>query len=100
MQTADVYPDAGYDETYFMTFDTDTTIPHFHELVEDETIGNIHRVTGGAGRAAQTTWNSLASDVLGDNSGLSSAHPSRNPIAGSISHNFACDRGCWSYDPI
>jgi hypothetical protein len=47
MKTADVYPDAGYDSTYFMAFDPEATFPHFHEISGDETIGNVHRVTGG-----------------------------------------------------
>jgi hypothetical protein len=47
MKTADVYPDARYDETYFMAFDPEVRFPRFHMTEGDETIGNVHQIKGG-----------------------------------------------------
>ena len=46
-KTAEVYPDAGYDDTFWMAFDPDVRFPRFHMVEGDETIGNVHRKTGG-----------------------------------------------------
>jgi hypothetical protein len=47
MRTKDVYPDAGYDDTFFTAFDPEVRFPRFHMETGDETIGNVHRITGG-----------------------------------------------------
>jgi hypothetical protein len=50
MKTADLYPDAGYDETFFTAFDPEVTYPHFHDQEGDEMIGNVHKVPHGPER--------------------------------------------------
>ena len=47
MKTADVYPDAGWDDQAFMAFDPDVRFPRFHMVEGDETIGNVRLVEGG-----------------------------------------------------
>jgi hypothetical protein len=47
MKTKDVYPDGGYDDTFFMAFDPEVRFPRFHMETGDETIGTVHRITGG-----------------------------------------------------
>jgi hypothetical protein len=47
MRTADVYPDGGYDDSYFMAFDPEVLFPRIHMATGDETIGNVHLVKGG-----------------------------------------------------
>ncbi len=46
-RTAEIYPDGGYDDTFWMAFDPDARFPRFHMLTGDEPIGNVHRKTGG-----------------------------------------------------
>jgi len=47
MKTKDVYPDGGYDDTYFMAFDPEVRFPRTFPLTGDEPIGNVHLVRGG-----------------------------------------------------
>ncbi len=47
MKTADVYPDGGYDDTFFMAFDPDVRFPRFHPTQGDEPIGNVHLIKDG-----------------------------------------------------
>jgi predicted DNA-binding WGR domain protein len=44
---ADVYPDGGYDDSFFMAFDPEARFPRFHMETGDETIGNVHLIKGG-----------------------------------------------------
>jgi hypothetical protein len=55
MKTADVYPDGRYDETAFMAFDPEVRFPAFYMEEEDETIDNVHQITGGP-RAGLWQW--------------------------------------------
>src|SRR3954453_4385237 len=55
MKTADVYPNARYDETAFMAFDPGVRFPAFHMEEGDETIGNVHQIEGGP-RAGLWQW--------------------------------------------
>jgi hypothetical protein len=48
-RTSEVYPDGGYDDTFWMAFDPDVRFPRFHMVQGDETIGNVHRIKGGPG---------------------------------------------------
>ena len=43
----DVYPDGGYDDTFFMAFDPEVRFPRTFPLTGDEPIGNVHLVKGG-----------------------------------------------------
>ena len=55
MRTREVYPDGGYGPDSFMAFDPNVRFPAFHETAGDETIGNVHRIEGGA-QAGQWQW--------------------------------------------
>jgi len=46
-RTREVYPDAGYDDTYWTAFDPAVRFLRFHMETGDETIGNVHQVKGG-----------------------------------------------------
>ena len=50
MRTKDVYPDGGYDDTFFMAFDPEVRFPRFHMETGDETIGNVHQIAHGPER--------------------------------------------------
>ncbi len=54
-RTADVYPNGGYDETFFMVFDPEVRFPRFHIETGDETIGNNHPIKGGL-QSGQWQW--------------------------------------------
>lgn len=42
---SEVYPDGGYDDTYWMAFDPDVRFPRFLVGERDETIGKFYRAT-------------------------------------------------------
>ena len=46
-RTSEVYPDGGYDDSYWMAFDPDVRFPRTFPITGDEPIGNVHRITGG-----------------------------------------------------
>ena len=60
MRTAEVYQDGGYDPTDFMAFDPEVQFPHVHPTERDETIGNVHHVTGGP-HSGQWAWSMTVS---------------------------------------
>src|SRR3712207_532426 len=60
MRTADVYPDGGYDDTFFMAFDPDVRFPRFHMTKGDDTIGNINLIKGGL-QSGQCEWSMTVS---------------------------------------
>lgn len=47
MKTVAVYPDGGYDDTFFMAFDPEVRFPRTFPLAGDEPVGNVHLVKGG-----------------------------------------------------
>jgi hypothetical protein len=55
MKTADVYPDGGYEDTFFMAFDPEVRFPRFHMTEGDGTIGNVHLIKGGL-QSGQWQW--------------------------------------------
>jgi hypothetical protein len=67
MRTADVYPDGGYGDSYFMAFDPEVRFPRFHVVEDDETIGNVHLIKGGL-QSGQWQW-SMTVALLGPHYG-------------------------------
>ncbi len=60
MKTEDVYPDGGYDDTFFMAFDPEVRFPRFHMETGDETIGNVNQIRGGP-QDGQWEWSMTVS---------------------------------------
>lgn len=60
MRTADVYPNGGYNDSYFMAFDSEVRFPRFHMMEGDETVGNVHLIMGGL-QAGQWQWSMTVS---------------------------------------
>ncbi len=60
MKTANVYPDGGYDDNFFMAFDPDVRFPRFHPTKGDEAIGNVQMIDGGP-QAGQWQWSMTVS---------------------------------------
>jgi hypothetical protein len=60
MRTKDVYPDGGYDDTFFTAFDPEVRFPRFHMVEGDETIGNVHLISSGP-QAGQWQWSMTVS---------------------------------------